>query len=39
VKLVAVEGDGVVVEQGGERVRLEVERLGEGVDMPRLVRP
>ena len=26
VKLVAVEGDGVVIEQGGERVRLEVER-------------
>lgn len=39
VKLVAVEGDGVVIEQGGERVRLEVERLGEGVEMPRLVRP
>ncbi|MCU7248055.1 type II secretion system protein N [Pseudomonas koreensis] len=38
VKLVAVEGDGVVIEQGGERVRLEVERLGEGVEMPRLVR-
>ena len=31
VKLVAVEGDGVVIEQGGERVRLGVERLGEGV--------
>lgn len=39
VKLVAVEGDGVVIEQGGERVRLGVERLGEGVEMPRLVRP
>ncbi|MCU0121714.1 general secretion pathway protein GspC [Pseudomonas sp. B2M1-30] len=39
VKLVAVEGGGVVIEQGGERVRLEVERLGEGVEMPRLVRP
>lgn len=39
VKLVAVEGDGVVIEQGGERVRFEVERLGEGVEMPRLVRP
>ena len=39
VKLVAVEGDGVVIEQGGERVRLGVERLGEGVGMPRLVRP
>ncbi|WP_395602669.1 type II secretion system protein N [Pseudomonas sp. A1230] len=39
VKLVAVEGDGVVIEQGGERVRLGVERLVEGVEMPRLVRP
>jgi len=39
VRLVAVEGDGVVVEQGGERVRLGVERLGEGVVLPRLVRP
>lgn len=39
VKLVVVEGDGVVIEQGGERVRLEVERLAEGVEMPRLVRP
>ncbi|QXI08631.1 general secretion pathway protein GspC [Pseudomonas tensinigenes] len=39
VKLVAVEGDGVVIEQGGERVRLGVERLVEGVVMPRLVRP
>jgi general secretion pathway protein C len=38
VKLVAVEGDGVVIEQGGERVRLGVERLGEGVVLPRLVR-
>jgi general secretion pathway protein C len=39
--LVAVEGDGVVIEQGGERVRLGVgvERLGEGVEMPRLVGP
>jgi len=39
VKLVAVEGDGVVIEQGGERVRLGVERLGEGVVMPSLTRP
>ena len=39
VKLVAVEGDGVVIEQGGERVRLGVERLGEGVVLPSLVRP
>ncbi|WP_445576622.1 type II secretion system protein N [Pseudomonas sp. G7(2022)] len=39
VKLVAVEGDGVVIEQGGERVRLGVEKLEEGVEMPRLVRP
>lgn len=39
VKLLAVEGDGVVIEQGGERVRLGVERLGEGVEMPRLARP
>ncbi|MDD1007039.1 general secretion pathway protein GspC [Pseudomonas shahriarae] len=38
VKLVAVEGDGVVIEQGGERVRLGVERLAEGVVLPRLVR-
>lgn len=39
VKLLVVEGDGVVIEQGGERVRLGVERLGEGVEMPQLVRP
>lgn len=39
VKLVAVEGDGVVIEQGGERVRLGVERLGEGVVLPKLTRP
>ncbi|MDD1001681.1 type II secretion system protein N [Pseudomonas sp. TNT2022 ID642] len=39
VRLVAVEGDGVVIEQGGERVRLGVERLGEGVVLPRLTRP
>lgn len=39
VKLVAVEGDGVVIEQGGERVRLGVERLVEGVVLPRLVGP
>ena len=39
VKLVAVEGDGVVIEQGGERVRLGVERLVEGVELPMLVRP
>ncbi|UUT15207.1 general secretion pathway protein GspC [Pseudomonas zeae] len=39
VKLVAVEGDGVVIEQGGEKVRLGVERLVEGVVLPRLVRP
>jgi general secretion pathway protein C len=39
VKLVAVEGDGVVIEQGGERVRLGVERLGDGVVLPRFTRP
>ncbi|WP_426206473.1 type II secretion system protein N [Pseudomonas sp. TWP3-1] len=39
VRLVAVEGDAVVIEQGGEKVRLEVEMLAEGVEMPRLVRP
>jgi len=39
VKLVGVEGDGVVIERGGERVRLGVERLGEGVVLPRLVSP
>jgi general secretion pathway protein C len=36
---VAVEGDGVVIEQGGERVGLGVERLAEGVVLPRLVNP
>jgi len=39
VKLVTVEGDGVVIEQGGERVRLGVERLGEGPILPSLMRP
>jgi len=29
----------VVIEQGGERVRLGVEKLGEGVVLPSLVRP
>ncbi|TDV52968.1 type II secretion system protein C (GspC) [Pseudomonas helmanticensis] len=38
VRLVAVEGDGVLIEQGGERVRLGVERLGEGVVLPSLTR-
>ncbi|QYY84472.1 type II secretion system protein N [Pseudomonas germanica] len=38
VKLVAVEGDGVVIEQGGERVRLGVERLGEGPELPKMTR-
>jgi general secretion pathway protein C len=28
-----------VIERGGERVRLGVERLVEGVVLPRLVRP
>jgi len=36
---VAVEGDGVVIEQGGERVRLGVELLVEGVVLPSLTRP
>jgi general secretion pathway protein C len=39
VELVAVEGDGVVIEQGGERVRLGVERLVDVVVLPRLARP
>lgn len=39
VRLVAVEGDGVVIEQGGEKVRLGVERLGDGVVLPSLIRP
>ncbi|MBK3466245.1 type II secretion system protein N [Pseudomonas sp. MF6776] len=39
VKLVAVEGDGMVIEQGGGRVRLGVERLVEGVVLPSLIRP
>lgn len=38
VKLVTVEGEGVVIEQGGERVRLGVERLGDGVVLPNLTR-
>jgi general secretion pathway protein C len=39
VKLVAVEGDGVVIEQGGERVRLVLEKLPDGPVLPRLVKP
>ena len=39
VKLVAGEGDGVVIEQGGERVRLVLDKLTEGPVLPRLVRP
>ncbi|WP_395598523.1 type II secretion system protein N [Pseudomonas sp. A1437] len=39
VNLVAVEGDGVVIEQGGESVRLGVESLPEGPVLPRLVIP
>jgi len=37
VRLVGVEGDGVVIERGGERVRLGVEKLGEGVVLQRLL--
>lgn len=39
VKLVGVEGDGVVIERGGERVRLGVESLGDRVELPKLIRP
>jgi general secretion pathway protein C len=39
VKLLAVEGDGVVIEQGGEQRRLELDRLPEGPVLPRLTRP
>jgi general secretion pathway protein C len=39
VKLLAVEGDGVVVEQGGEQRRLVLDKLPEGPVLPRLTRP
>ncbi|WP_285415096.1 type II secretion system protein N [Pseudomonas sp. efr-133-TYG-5] len=39
VKLLAVEGDAVVIEQGGEEVRLGVEKLPEGPGLPRLRGP
>ncbi|WP_445178575.1 type II secretion system protein N [Pseudomonas sp. McL0111] len=39
VKLLAVEGDGVVIEQGGEQRRLVLDRLPEGPVLPRLTRP
>lgn len=39
VKLVAVEGDGVVIEQGGESVRLVLDKLPEEPDLPRMLRP
>jgi general secretion pathway protein C len=39
VKLVAVEGDAVVIERGGERVRLVLEKLPDGPVLPRLVKP
>jgi general secretion pathway protein C len=34
-----VVGVGLVIEQGGERVRLGVERLAEGVVLPKLKEP
>lgn len=39
VKLLAVEGDGVVIEQGGEQRRLVLDKLPEGPVLPRLTRP
>ncbi|WP_431078044.1 type II secretion system protein N [Pseudomonas siliginis] len=39
VRLVAVEGDGVVIEQGGERVRLAFDKLPETPILPSLIRP
>ncbi|MBX9409542.1 general secretion pathway protein GspC [Pseudomonas baetica] len=39
VKLLAVEGDGVVIEQGGERVRLALDKLPETPILPSLIRP
>ena len=39
VTLVAVEGDGVVIEQGGESVRLALDKLPEGPELPILLRP
>ncbi|WP_085582238.1 MULTISPECIES: type II secretion system protein N [unclassified Pseudomonas] len=39
VKLLAVEGDAVVIEQGGEPQRLAVDKLPQGPDLPRLTRP
>jgi general secretion pathway protein C len=34
-----VEGDGVVIEQGGERVRLALDKLPETPILPSLIRP
>ena len=39
VKLVGVEGDGVVIELGGKRISLDLDKLPEGPVLPRLVRP
>ncbi|MFJ2711095.1 type II secretion system protein N [Pseudomonas sp. NPDC087346] len=39
VKLLSVEGDGVVIEQGGEQRRLVLDKLPEGPVLPRLMRP
>lgn len=39
VRLVAIEGDALVVERAGERSRISMARLPEGPPLPRLTRP
>lgn len=39
VRLAAIEGDGVVIERGAEKVRVNLEKLPDAPALPRLTRP
>lgn len=39
VRLAAIEGDGVVIERGAEKVRVNLDKLPDAPALPRLTRP
>lgn len=39
VRLTAIEGDGVEIERGGEKLRVNLDKLPDGPALPRLTRP
>ena len=39
VRLTAIEGDGVEIERGGEKLRVNLDKLPDGPGLPRLTRP